>query len=326
LLGAYSKAEDDAMTTTFGARGKKRLNRVSDVIGFVYPDYCYPSRKQGKKRKTATSATSSAPRSKKVKVLTHRPKHIETIEVLNLIEGSASISKPSHSVPVEAKTGPAEGPKLEKATEQLKALSPPRKTELPKASRIPATTLRKRRMASVLDTVMESVKASTPTSAEAPNTEGKILKKSDKTDTTQAVSEAVPSALAEAIPLETAPLILEREGTPEKSKSLAPEAPTEELEFIVRHASRKRLSKEQIAETRQYANDLKYPQGSLMYNNNDEDDFLYCLPNNKEISVSLEMMKNMGYPKLELGLTAMSKDDLADSLAYNSLKVYILLL
>jgi hypothetical protein len=50
LLGAYSKAEDEAMTTAFGAHGKKRLNRVFDVIGFVYPDYCYPSRKQGKKR------------------------------------------------------------------------------------------------------------------------------------------------------------------------------------------------------------------------------------------------------------------------------------
>jgi hypothetical protein len=32
--------EDEAMTTAFGARGKKRLTRVFDVIGFVYPDYC----------------------------------------------------------------------------------------------------------------------------------------------------------------------------------------------------------------------------------------------------------------------------------------------
>jgi hypothetical protein len=30
------------MTTAFGAQGKKRLNKVFDVIGFVYPDYCYP--------------------------------------------------------------------------------------------------------------------------------------------------------------------------------------------------------------------------------------------------------------------------------------------
>jgi hypothetical protein len=32
-------------------------------------------------------------------------------------------------------------------------------------------------------------------------------------------------------------------------------------------------------------------------------------------------MDNMGYPKLELGLSAMPKDQLADCLAYNSLKV-----
>jgi hypothetical protein len=32
-------------------------------------------------------------------------------------------------------------------------------------------------------------------------------------------------------------------------------------------------------------------------------------------------MDNMGYSKLELGLFDMTKDQLADSLAYNSLKV-----
>jgi hypothetical protein len=42
LLGAYTKAEDEAMNTAFGARGKKRLNRVFNVIGFVYHDYCFP--------------------------------------------------------------------------------------------------------------------------------------------------------------------------------------------------------------------------------------------------------------------------------------------
>jgi hypothetical protein len=51
LLGAYTRAEDDAMTLAFEGRGKRRLNRVFGVIGFVYPDYCYRSRKQGKKRK-----------------------------------------------------------------------------------------------------------------------------------------------------------------------------------------------------------------------------------------------------------------------------------
>jgi hypothetical protein len=47
-------------------------------------------------------------------------------------------------------------------------------------------------MASVLDAVMESVKASTPASAEAPSTEGKILKKFDEAGMAQAASEARP--------------------------------------------------------------------------------------------------------------------------------------
>jgi hypothetical protein len=34
------------------------------------------------------------------------------------------------------------------------------------------------------------------------------------------------------------------------------------------------------------------------------------------------MSRSMGFPKLEAGLCAMTKEDLADSLAYNSLKVW----
>jgi hypothetical protein len=62
-----------------------------------------------------------------------------------------------------------------------------------------------------------------------------------------------------------------------------------------------------------------------VYGGDDEDDFLYFSPNNKEIHVCQEMADNIGYPKLELGLSAMTKDQLADSLAYNSLKVGTLL-
>jgi hypothetical protein len=62
-----------------------------------------------------------------------------------------------------------------------------------------------------------------------------------------------------------------------------------------------------------------------VFNGTDEDDFLYCLPDNKEISVCREIAKSMGFPKLEEGLSAISKDDRADSLAYNSIKVHKLL-
>jgi hypothetical protein len=233
LLGAYSKAEDDAMTTAFGAWGKKGLNRVFDVIGFVYPDYCYPSQKQGKKRKIVTSVTSSASRSKKVKVLTHRPRRIETTEVPKLIEGSTPIFEPSHSVPVEARTNVTEELEMEKTVEELKVLSPPCATKLPKVSNILAITLRKRRMASVLDAVMKSMKTSTLSSAEAPRMEDRVSKKSDEAGMAQTTSEAGTSVSAEARPSESAPMTLEKEGAFEKSKSSAPKASAKELEFIV---------------------------------------------------------------------------------------------
>jgi hypothetical protein len=62
LLGPYSKAEDTVLSAAFGGRKKKRLNRVFDAIGFMYPDYRYPLR--GRKRKDTTSrkdAASAAP-------------------------------------------------------------------------------------------------------------------------------------------------------------------------------------------------------------------------------------------------------------------------
>jgi hypothetical protein len=66
---------------------------------------------------------------------------------------------------------------------------------------------------------------------------------------------------------------------------------------------------------------LKYLKGALIFNGSGEEDFLYCLPDSKEISVCREMARNFGFPTLEDGLSVLSKDELADSLAYNSLKV-----
>jgi hypothetical protein len=108
---------------------------------------------------------------------------------------------------------------------------------------------------------------------------------------------------------------------PEKAATPTPEAPSEVLDYIIRHASGKRLSEEEIFEAKHYARELKYPKGALVFNGTDKDDFLYCLPDNKELSIYQETTRSMGFPKLETGLCAMTKDDLGDRLAYNSLKV-----
>jgi hypothetical protein len=58
-----------------------------------------------------------------------------------------------------------------------------------------------------------------------------------------------------------------------------------------------------------------------VFNGSGEENFLYCLSDNKEISVCREMSRSFGFPTLEDGLSVLSKDELADSLAYNSIKV-----
>jgi hypothetical protein len=317
LLGAYTRAEDDALSSAFGGRGKKRLNTVFDAIGFIYPDYCYPSRKQGKKRKTATSAISAAPKGKKIKVLTHRPIYIETAIVPKFGEETSSAAKAEQAAPaspsaeestivpkvpivelVEAKDGAAKKPEFEKTIVLPKILSPSVEAELSKVAKAPATTPKRRRMASVLDAVMETTRALTPTPVE----------KATEAVTACVETEAGPSAPTEAEPAATEQRVGEEFSdvsialekiVAEKSKSPAPEASSEELDYIIRHASGKRLSKEEILEAKHYAWELKYPKGALVFNDTDEDDFLYCLPDNIEISICREMAKSMGFPKLE---------------------------
>jgi hypothetical protein len=81
------------------------------------------------------------------------------------------------------------------------------------------------------------------------------------------------------------------------------------------------LTEKEKREAQFYAQKLKYTKGALIFNGSGEEDFLYCLPDSKEISVCRKMSKSFGFSTLEDGLSVLSKDELADSLAYNSLKV-----
>jgi hypothetical protein len=140
LLSAYSRAEDDAMNAAFKGRGKRRLNRVFDAIGFAYPDYYYPLRKQGRKRRAAASVISTTLKPKNIKVLTHRPRHIETTKMPKLAEGPSSALELSYPAPAEAKTESVEEPKLKIAAEQAKALSPLQETEQSKVQKVVLVT------------------------------------------------------------------------------------------------------------------------------------------------------------------------------------------
>jgi hypothetical protein len=256
------------MTAVFGARVKKRLNRVFGVIGFVYPDYCYPAQKQGRNRKIVASTSTGVSKSKKIKVLTCRPRRIETVDVPKLIERAETTPLPKETVPampIEAIADLAREPELEKVAEKVPEQPKMMVVALPK---LPATigTPRKRGMASVLEAVLESLKTLHPSSAKATGSKSK--------DVTEVIT-ASTSTHAEVGPSETAPESLVKESLPEKPLAPTPEAPSRsDLNFIIRHASRKQLSAEQVVEMEHYAKELKYPQGSLVYGGENDDDFL----------------------------------------------------
>jgi hypothetical protein len=187
----------------------------------------------------------------------------------------------------------------------------------------------RKRMASVLD-VLETIKASSSTPGKIAKaskaqieTEAKVTE--TKATLSQANAEAGPSESVKEKSSETGEKAAGEEAIKqillEKAVAPTPEASFEVLDYIIRHASGKRLSEEEIFEAKHYARELKYLKGALVFNGTDEDDFLYCLPENKELSVYWEMARSMGFPKLEAGLCVMTKDDLTDSLVYNSLKV-----
>jgi hypothetical protein len=181
-------------------------------------------------------------------------------------------------------------------------------------------------MANMLDAVMETTKALSPAptkkivEAAKAQAEAETGQAEAEATKTQAEADGGPSA-----PVATKPVAPEEKTAgqiaPEKFETPAPKAPIENVDYIIRHASGKKLSEEEILEARHYARKLKYPKRALVFNDTNDDDFLYCLPDNKEISVYREIGKSMGFLKLEDGLSIWSKDDLSDSLAYNSIKV-----
>jgi hypothetical protein len=334
LLGSYSKAEDTALSAAFGGRKKKRLNRVFDAIGFVYPDYRYPTR--GQKRKNTSSAkeiasaapSEPAPKKKKMKVLTHWPRYIEPATVPEYVGEASSATEAKEPIPLPNVEESVIMPEIEKI-EELKAtetrtyeiLSPSAKVEAPQRQKGPAITPKRKRMVNVLD-VLETIKSSSTTPKKIVETsEVQIETFGAEASKHQAETEAGPSEPAKVKSLEAEETETAEQILAEETGTAAPEAFAETFDYILRHASGKKLTEKEKQEAQFYAQKLKYPKGALIFNGSREEDFLYCLPDSKEISVCREMSNSFRFPTLENGLSVLSKDELADSLAYNSLKV-----
>jgi hypothetical protein len=218
----------------------------------------------------------------------------------------------------------AERSKTEEVTKIPGILSPSTEATPLKAQKSSATTPKRRRMVNVLDVVLETTKTLNLAPAKKI-TEAKTKQAEVVATIIQTETQAGPSEPAEIKSVEIEEKATEEKATEqissEKVATPAPEALKESIDYIIRHATGKGLSQEEKREAQHYAQKLKYPKGALVFNGSGEEDFLYCLPDNKEISVCREIGRSIRFPKLEDGLSILSKDELAGSLEYNSIKV-----
>jgi hypothetical protein len=119
-----------------------------------------------------------------MKVLTHPPRYIEPAVVPDFGAWSSSaveatqtapiaqstiepiVMPKTHTIePVKDKVEKAEEPKVEEIIKMPKILSPPTEANLPKAQKTSVATPKRRRMANVLDAVLETTKALSPAPA-----------------------------------------------------------------------------------------------------------------------------------------------------------------
>jgi hypothetical protein len=126
----------------------------------------------------------------------------EAAPLVQSTEEPIVVSKVPTVEPVETKVDRAEEPKIEEIMKMSEILSPPTEAKLPKVQKASAATHKRRRMANVLDAVLETTKALSPAPAkkvaEAAKAQAETETKQAKIEATktQAKTEATTSAPA----------------------------------------------------------------------------------------------------------------------------------
>jgi hypothetical protein len=242
-------------------------------------------KKSATSRKDDASAAPSepAPKGKKVKVLTHRPRFIEPATVpefggetssateakepalMQKTEEPVAMPKASLTKLGEPKADSIEETEVER-TKILEVISPSAEVTKSKAQKDLTVTPKRKRMVNVLD-VLETIKTSSSTlgkTVEASETQTETKLAEAEAAKSQAGTEAGPSEPAKEKSLETKEETAKEaveQILSEKTATPTPGASSEVPDYIVRHASGKRLSEEEKRETQYYAQKLKYPKG-----------------------------------------------------------------
>ena len=141
---------------------------------------------------------------------------------------------------VEAKDDKAEEPKVEETMKTLEIVRPPSEAKLPKVQKAPAATPKRRRMASVLDAVLETTKALSPVPTKKIAEAAKVQDEAKAGLSAPIETKAVtPEDKADQQTSGTG--MAAGQSMAEKAKSPATEAPVEDVDYIFRHSSGKKI-------------------------------------------------------------------------------------
>jgi hypothetical protein len=324
------------MTTAFGTRPKRRLNRVMDALKFEYPDYerlnkgaeaakskrivsvlsrqaarmVKEDEKTLKKRKSSPDPKVAA--SKKRKATTPEPKVTEVEE--------ETLSTPPATELAEI---------LKVMTESLpvKLLSPlgPERTKLLQKKDDPSTTKKvvgqKRRR---IGTVMEAIERTLPSASATAEANISV----EATTATKAANlEVTLSGIDKLIlgmPTEETTAAAEQvmAQVPNKGKKIT-DAASKEKDFDLQNLVGQELSEAEKKELQEYGNSCGYQPGAMLFGGIDEE-ALGCIRDRTRVKVIGTLSKSVGFPKLEADISSYRRQHIVGSLFYSNFEVKLL--
>jgi hypothetical protein len=327
ILRNYTKEEDQLMTTAFGTRPKRRLNRVMDALNFEYPDYERLNKgAEGQKRKKIISVLSRqdarmvkedeeilkrkklSPGSKvaalkKRKATAPKPKTTEIEEENPSTPSTAEVEEilkvMTESLPI---TLSPLGPHLTKLLQKKEEPSVGKKSAGPKRWRI--ITM----IEAIEETPPPASASKTPTAedtiateaapAEAATAEAATVEDTNLEGTFSDIDKMLLNMAAEEAAIAAEETLAT---VPGKEKEII-EDTSEEKDFNFQNIIGQKLSKAEKEELRDYAISCGYQPGALLFDNID-DKSLGCLRDRTGANVISTLSKSIGFPKLEADIS-----------------------
>jgi hypothetical protein len=345
ILGNYTRKEDQLMTAAFGARPKRRLNRVMDALNFEYPDYERLSKgaeghkrkrvvsvvgrqaarmvkedeENLKKRKLSPEPKAAAPQKRKAAAPKQKATDMgeeapSTPSIANMEE---ILKVMTESLPI--KLSPL-GPHLTKLLQKKKEPSSTKKFIGPKKRRIITVTKaieETPRPASASKTpAIESATATEVVPTDAATAEAEPTEDANLEITLSNIDKILVDMAAEeaATAAEEAMVTM-----PEKEKEIAEDASKEE-NFNFQNLIGQELSKAEKEELRDYAISCGYEPGALLFGGVD-DESLGCLRDRTGAKVIGTLSKSIRFPKLETDISRYRQHHIVGSLFYSNFKV-----